>query len=978
MNLFDKLYPPPLRQREDALVEARREAVRQAGHDDRPADTPRWGLAFSGGGIRSATFCLGVVQSLVRMRRLTRFDYLSTVSGGGFLGGFLGALLQRAETLQPPATAVSALDYVHEQLDDDRSSVMEWLRENGRYLTPNGAADSWYAVGTMLRNWMAVHLVVAGALLLLMFLAQVGRAAAVALAPGWMTLETLRIGGLWLSPWLPSTLVIVAIWLIPAAWAYWLTQRVPGFSLPPFVGIIGVFALGLRLSIRYQAPASPPPAGQLFPWLFSILALTSGLALLYWAVGIFRGCRAGPDHTIRDSRASADQVRRMRREAAAGFALMMLATLLVLGSVLDVGEGTWPQVAPTWIYLTAFALALGGGLLLTVATGSDERHELRQLIRERLSRSAGISLLVTVLILALGAIDSAAQSIYVWACLNSGFNGRWVAGALASAISIGSVLAPWASRFAARARSSPRTSLRLAAVTAALVLGLGYLLMLAVVTYAVRWGGAFPNLSTTPDQPIRSVAELLAAVREQGVPQPFSPYFRLWFLWWLMGLAGLTLLMRRLFGFVNISSHHDFYAARLTRAYLGISNFQRWRGGQQWPVTRPIAGDNLSMDEYQPHTRGGPLHLINVTLNETVSGRSQTEQRDRKGLAMAVGPAGVSVSSSHHALWHAGASGQGGAAPRTLHATPRGNASFYVWQADTSSDGTLAPIRCESLSLGYWMAVSGAAFSTSLGSRTSMATSLLAGLFNVRLGYWWDSGVQPSWRPSDAKTPLTGSGQLASVMARLLPVQVALLDEFLGRFHGPARQRWQLSDGGHFENTACFELIRRRVPVIVACDCGRDPDCYHEDLANLARKVRVDFGAEITFLTHHQIALVLPGHEDYLGPIESLVPRTPAGGTARRSRAHAAIAAVWHAEREQMSWLLLLKPGMTGDEPVDLEEYQTSHPSFPHESTTDQFFDEAQWESYRKLGAHTGERVLTRFMEVDLVQAEATLRALVP
>src|ERR1044071_1184002 len=53
------------------------------------------GLALSGGGIRSATFCLGFLQGLHELRLLRVFDYLSTVSGGGYLGGWWSAWLSR-------------------------------------------------------------------------------------------------------------------------------------------------------------------------------------------------------------------------------------------------------------------------------------------------------------------------------------------------------------------------------------------------------------------------------------------------------------------------------------------------------------------------------------------------------------------------------------------------------------------------------------------------------------------------------------------------------------------------------------------------------------------------------------------------------------------------------------------------------------------------------------------------------------------
>src|SRR5262245_4612961 len=60
------------------------EAVREQAHG-----MDLVGLAFSGGGIRSATFALGILQGLARLELLTRFDYLSTVSGGGYIGGWL-------------------------------------------------------------------------------------------------------------------------------------------------------------------------------------------------------------------------------------------------------------------------------------------------------------------------------------------------------------------------------------------------------------------------------------------------------------------------------------------------------------------------------------------------------------------------------------------------------------------------------------------------------------------------------------------------------------------------------------------------------------------------------------------------------------------------------------------------------------------------------------------------------------------------
>ncbi|HET6789201.1 MAG TPA: hypothetical protein VFH49_14640, partial [Aquabacterium sp.] len=55
--------------------------------------------------------------------------------------------------------------------------------------------------------------------------------------------------------------------------------------------------------------------------------------------------------------------------------------------------------------------------------------------------------------------------------------------------------------------------------------------------------------------------------------------------------------------------------------------------------------------------------------------------------------------------------------------------------------------------------------------------------------------------------------------------------------------------------------------------------------------------------------------------------------------------------------ILFVKPTLMGDEPHDLLEYARAHPAFPQEPTVDQFFDEAQWESYRQLGLRIGEQL---------------------
>ena len=88
----DAAYPRRLQQIERLAMKKRREA---AGMDPADPQLPI-GLACSGGGIRSATVCLGVLQALARARFLRRIDFLSTVSGGGIHRHFSRASLSAA------------------------------------------------------------------------------------------------------------------------------------------------------------------------------------------------------------------------------------------------------------------------------------------------------------------------------------------------------------------------------------------------------------------------------------------------------------------------------------------------------------------------------------------------------------------------------------------------------------------------------------------------------------------------------------------------------------------------------------------------------------------------------------------------------------------------------------------------------------------------------------------------------------------
>ena len=79
----------------------------------------------------------------------------------------------------------------------------------------------------------------------------------------------------------------------------------------------------------------------------------------------------------------------------------------------------------------------------------------------------------------------------------------------------------------------------------------------------------------------------------------------------------------------------------------------------------------------------------------------------------------------------------------------------------------------------------------------------------------------------------------------LFRTQSVLLSEWRGLFHGPSRELWNLTDGGHVDNSAIYELVRRRLPLIICTDATRDLDYIYEDFAEFAWNSRIDFAAEL-------------------------------------------------------------------------------------------------------------------------------------
>ncbi|OLF53862.1 hypothetical protein [Pseudomonas chlororaphis] len=815
-----------------------------------------WGLALSGGGIRSATFCLGVLQAMARAKApdhaddnapddtgntlLPRFDYLSTVSGGGYIGSFFSSLfipdrLRKAAPQDPenapenapaPTPALSpeqqaaktAADHAYEVLRYEPPRRIStginyleapvgmgptaWLRENGRYLTPTGSGDMLYALAITWRNWLSLHLVIGMPILLVL-----------------ASLMLLKMLGLELFM-LPAA--VFALGLLPCCLAYWLVLPETSLGDAPSLGNFAAKACGATALVLILVRALLPDDTPNVRYLLLALAAVAVLGVIY-AAGMISRLKRESAHA--DSDNGIFTVRNYRVEIT-----RLLANIIVALGV---------------SFFAAFLVSLSEEIY----------HNLKTLT---LGATGTLPLLI------------------------------WLVRQLAL-LQDEKTLPDWL-------RKMPLGPLEL----------IGGVLLLAVVCLVwmlfVVWIAADGSVRTQEDG---YVLRLLLLVAIAGA---------------------LTWVTSRFVGFLNTSSFQGYYSARLVRAYMGASNGKRFNGTDEqrrkhMSVAEPLANDDISVkDYYAPNA--GPLHLINVTMNLTVDPAEQLVQRDRKGKPLCLAPGLVDAESADK--------GQG---TFILDGKfyPRGQENIAKSEIDYP------------LSIGQWIGLSGAAFTTGLGRATNLGMSLLLGLANVRLGNWWPSGFIDG-RPAAPQT-------LGLKMSRWLPTHTYLFYEMTAQFHGHRRDFQYLSDGGHFENTAAYELLRqeRQVELIVLCDCGCDPDYQFDDLSNFIRLARIDHGLEIR--ENADIA-EREGLRDVFGCMADF--QVAASGKDRRC---ALLLDVYSCVEpgKRISRVLVLKPRLIAGLSLDVLNYALANKSFPNQTTADQFFDEAQFESYRKLGLSIGQ-----------------------
>jgi len=355
-----------------------------------------------------------------------------------------------------------------------------------------------------------------------------------------------------------------------------------------------------------------------------------------------------------------------------------------------------------------------------------------------------------------------------------------------------------------------------------------------------------------------------------------------------VGSVALVGLMILLFDLERMGMH-ELYRSRICRCYLGASNLKARVDGKpsEWEQVESNRSTrerpNDDLTLSQLASIARPVHLVCTAANDIAGDPVGTLYRGAKSAVLSV------------------------------HGISLGDQTAQL----------------DDLRLSSALTASAAAFNSQMG-RISMdlgpAVTFLMSAFNLRLGLW---------------VPHPGNRGRKWMQ---LPGYF-FFRELLG-LSSAEGQYLLLSDGNHFENFGLYELVRRHCRYIIVADCGADPEVAFDDLANVLRRLREDFGVEVEL----DVSPLNPG----------------ANGLAAQ---HAVVGTIHYNGLGGMDkgTLVYIKPAITGEEPPDVLQYRTRNPAFPQESTANQFYDEPQWESYRRLGAHSG-RITFAFLD----QPEAT------
>lgn len=888
---------------------------------DGPQDLPKLdtlkllGLAFSGGGIRNATFNLGVLQALDRLGLLKYVDYLSTVSGGGYIGSaYLACLHEDGKQRQRQSTLWTAGTQAEAATKRQRTATAH-LRRYSQYLAPQGgffSADTWTIASIWLRNTLLLQ-----AMLVSLFA---------------LTLLAPRIFA-WVFVTVPDGMALA-------------------ISGPCFAVSVGFIVLGLRrVSPGGELPPQPPDALAPRPEGATAGAVppdgaqspASGWMRMFWGrihdqasvqvlvvlpALVGSACLASALWGITETTADGGW---SPIGPMPGWVLLPLAGLAVAASTaLTARISLLPGCrAQPWWWPGVVLIGLACGVLFTglawaVATLFESWHPtlggswgagawLAGMIGSPVLL-ASLGLCVVLQIGLLGrAIDDASRE---WWGRMGAFLGIYSLAPLV--VSVTAVFGPQVVTLATSDTVSQWIGGSLTAggvftVVSGLLAGRsadtgghggsGGQERLAAAAPYVFIAGIMILVATGLDRllALSDCAPGTGGVRDAWTAMDCSIGAGLPWLWTVAIANGLLLILLAWRIDINEASLNPFYRNRLVRCYLGAARSNNDPPNQRRPnaFTGFDAMDDFGLAALQP-TRGyaGPVPIVNAALN--LPGGDDAGLQERRASS--------------------------------FFFTPYSSGSAVTGVVNTRDISR----HSDGIRLGACIATSGAAASPNMGYHTSAPVAFLLTFFNVWLGTW-------------IRNPRQGRGRQNARWGLYY-----LLKELFATA-GASDKYINLSDGGHFENLGVYELVRRRCRYIIACDAEEDGDMVLQALGGVVRKCRIDFGVEIDIDT-----------SEIRSRDENGFSRTHcAVGRIRYPKAPAGDASTSGEPQYESGFLIYLKSSLTGDEGSDVLQYKAEHGAFPHESTADQFFSESQFESYRALGQHITE---TTFRPVGKLQ----------
>jgi len=811
----------------------------------------RTALCFSGGGIRSATFGLGVLQGLAAHswspkdpatppRLLADVGYLSTVSGGGYLGGWFSAWVSR----HPDGCAgvVRELAAAPDAGWEPEPAPLRHLRKFSNYLNPQlGAfsADTWTLVATVVRNivlnWLVLLPLLAAVLVTPRILfALVGEypefpfgrilypsAALLVAGIAYMVVDLPSAGGArWpqarfllfgLAPLLLSAIGFSLYW----AWMGYL-QSEPGPASCVVYGI-GVMAVGVVAGLLI-ALLKRRPFHREWLWkglIFSVVTGAVGGLLAFWMTWLFTDPAT---ENLYDERL----YMWLSLPALLGIFAMAQGLLVALTSTMTEDEDReWWARSLAWLFISLVCyFALSGVVLMT-----------------------------PVLVDKLPSIG--------WQSLATA-----AAGFIASRLGLSSGVSATAQGKEEKETKLPASISQLVSRFAPQLIMPVFLLLLVglVATFNER---AIQQLTLWRQVP--PPWSPFAAV-----PEPNPVLMELL----LAALLAIPAVVLSRFIDANKFSLHAMYRVRLIRAFLGASNTRR----KPHPFTGFDPNDNLRMADLPSR----PLHVVNATLNLVKGDNLAWQQRKAESFTA------------------------------TKYRTGSGRLGYQE-----------SRLYADRISLGGAIAISGAAANPNMGYASSPVLSMIMMLFNARLG---------AWRPNPG-APGRGYWTKPGPTYSVRP----FIDEAFGLTND--KNAWvNLSDGGHFENLGLYEMVLRRCATIIVVDGSQDPSFHFDDLGNATRKIRIDLGIPIGFPDGLSITKEITAASKHCA-VGRIVYSAVDG----------------HAVKD--GTLIYIKASLTGNEPRDVLTYAAENPAFPHQPTSDQWFDESQFESYRRLGFHVVEEI---------------------